>query len=160
MKPWEYKRKPVPSFSPNYDGVTDTERAPLSNKGSDGKLYDNCTYRTAFETISGGPQVVEDGDNLANYQRAGSLHLPPILLHNLMAWVAKFHELRISHPNGTTINATPEHVRDAVKLHPWGVVCDPERCLLLSWGDVPTVTLLGLRDLETGELPIPVQVAA
>jgi hypothetical protein len=104
---------------------------PLLNKGSCGKPADNGPYR-----------------------------LPPILLHNLMLWVAKYHELRLEHPGGVILNARPEHIRDAVKAHPWSVVYDPERYLLMSWGDVPHFALVGKRDLETGELLIAEQVAA
>jgi hypothetical protein len=104
---------------------------PLFNKGSGEKPTDNPCYR-----------------------------LPPTLLHNLMLWVAKYHELRLEHPNGVILNAQPHHVIEASAAYPWGVVYDPERYLLMSWGDVPRVTLLGLRDLETSELLIPERVAA
>jgi hypothetical protein len=105
--------------------------APLLNKGSGEKPSDNGLYR-----------------------------LPLILMHSLLLWVAKYHELRISHPNGVILNAQPKHVIQASEAYPWGIVYDPERYLLMSWGDVPKVTLLGLRDLETGELLIAEQVAA
>ncbi len=114
--------------------VSDQEQncpTPLFNKGSPEKAGDKVHYR-----------------------------LPPTLLHNLMLWVAKYHELRLEHPNGVILNAQPHHVIEASAAYPWGVVYDPERYLLMSWGDVPKVTLLGLRDLETGELLIAEAVAA
>lgn len=104
---------------------------PSLNKGSCGKPGDNGLYR-----------------------------LPPILLHNLMLWVAKYHELRLEHPTGLILNAQPHHVVEASEAYPWGVVYDPERYLLMSWGDVPTYALMGKRDLETGELLVAEQVAA
>lgn len=90
----------------------------------------------------------------------GGLHLPAILLENLMVWTARYHELRIQHPDGLTLNAKPEHIRDAVKLHPWGVVYSRERYQLLRWGAVPGYALQDLRDLETDEPLVPEQVAA
>jgi hypothetical protein len=104
---------------------------PLLNKGVGEKPSDNKGYR-----------------------------LPPILLHNLMSWVAKYHELRLEHPSGIILNAQPHHVVEASEAYPWGITYDPERYLLMSWGDVPTYALMGKRDLETGELLIAEQVAA
>ena len=106
---------------------------------------------------------LQDGANYqraSNFQRVGSLHLYGDLLHSLMVWIAQHQELRLERPGATVRNARPEHIRDAVKLYPWGVVYDSERRVLVTWGDVPRVTLLGLRDLETDELLIPKAVAA
>ena len=93
-------------------------------------------------------------------QSTGNMHLPAVLLENLMAWVAKYHELRVEHPTGLILNAQPHHVLGAHKQHGWGVVYNPERHLLLSWGDVPEAALVGLRDLDTGELLIPETVTS
>lgn len=91
------------------------------------------------------------------------LYLPSTMLESLMTWTEMYHELRITHPAGLTLNAKPEHVRDALKLHPWGVVHftdDAGRWLLLSWGNVPASALMGLHDLDTGALLASEQVAA
>lgn len=130
MKPWEY--------SPKLETVTKPSKPEVVQKTDDAAVAERHPWGTARPPV----------------------YLPPILLKNLMAWVAKFHELRIQHPNGITINATPEHVRDAAKLHPWGVVYDPERYLLMSWGDAPIWALMDKRGLETGKLLIPEAVAA
>lgn len=111
--------------------LRDGESAPLFNKGADKKPTDKPCYR-----------------------------LPAVLLHNLMLWVAKYHELRLEHPNGIILNAQPRHVIEASEAYPWGVVYDPERYLLLSWGDVPESALREKRNLEAGELLIAEQVAA
>lgn len=106
---------------------------------------------------------LQDGANYAharNFRNSGSLHLHGDLFLNLMVWAAQHQELHLEHPSAAVLNARPEHVRDAVKLYPWGVVYDSDRRVLVTWGDVPRVTLLGLRDLETGELLIPEAVAA
>ncbi len=112
---------------------------------------------------------LRDNDNLSPLLNKGSpekaadkvhYHLPPVLLLNLLAWVAKYHELRLEHPNGVILNAQPHHVIEASEAYPWGVVYDPERYLLMSWGDVPSYALVGKRNLETGELLIAEQVAA
>jgi hypothetical protein len=142
---------------------------PLLNKGGE-KPADKHTYHPGIETTSGGSEDVTTNDTLIDEREPGQkvcetygtlpVNLPPILLHNLMLWVAQYHELRLEHPNGVILNAQPEHVIEASEAYPWGVVYDSERYLLLSWGDVPKVTLLGLRDLETGELLIPEPVAA
>jgi len=86
-------------------------------------------------------------------------HLPPILLSNLMLWVTRYHELRLEHPTGLILDAQPHHVVEASEAYPWGVVYDPERYLLASWGDVPTYALRGKRDLETGDLLMAEQAA-
>ena len=91
------------------------------------------------------------------------LYLPAKMLESLLTWTEMYHELRITHPDGLTINAKPEHVRDALKLHAWGVVhfSDKDgRWLVLSWGNVPTHALMELHDLDTGALLIADQVAA
>ena len=91
------------------------------------------------------------------------LYLPSTMLSSLMTWTTMYHELRITHPAGLTINAKPEHVRDALKLYPWGVVHftdDGGRWLLLSWGSVPTHALRELKDLDTGTVLVSEQVAA
>jgi len=71
------------------------------------------------------------------------------LLLNLMVWAGQYQELRLEHPNGVILNARPEHI--SPELHPWGVVYDCERRVLVSWGDVPTSALRGKHDLTTGE---------
>ncbi len=145
------ERYPVPEAQ---NGPT-----PLLDKGRD-KPVDKGSYRRANETTSGGSEVVHQADNLANFQRAGTLHLYGDLLLNLMVWAAQHQELRLEHPGAVVLNARPEHIRDAVELHPWGVVYDCDRRVLVSWGDVPTYAFRGKRDLETGELLIPEAVAA
>lgn len=82
------------------------------------------------------------------------------LLVNLMTWTAKFYELRLEHPAGLILNATPEHIQTALTKHLWGVVYDAERFLLISWGNVPPHALLDKRDLTTGEVLLPEKVAA
>ncbi len=100
---------------------------------------------------------VERVPHLRNSQ---GLALHGDLLVNLLTWTAKFYELRLEHPGGLTLNAKPEHVRGALATHPWGVVYDAERLLLMSWGNVPTHALLDKRDLMTSELLLPEEVAA
>lgn len=110
--------------------------------------------------------VVKHLENAANYthgynfQNSGTLQLYGDLLLNLMVWAAQHQELRLEHPGAVVLNARAEHIREAVEAHPWGVVYDCERRVLVSWGDVPTYALMGKRDLETGELLIPEAVAA
>lgn len=130
MKPWEY--------SPKLEAVAKPSKPEVPQKTDDVVVAEGHPWEAAQPSV----------------------YLPPILLKNLMAWVAKFHELRIQHPNGITINATPEHVRDAAKLHPWGVVYDSKRYLLMSWGDAPTWALMDKRDLETDEVLTPEAVTA
>ena len=86
---------------------------------------------------------------LAREHATGGVHLPGLLLHNLMLWTARHHELRITFPDGFILNAQPHHVTEAVQAHPWGVVYDPDRYLLMSWGNVPAEELQGLRELDT-----------
>lgn len=83
----------------------------------------------------------------------------PILL-NLLRWIHKFNELTLEYPSGMTVDATPEASLDLMNTHPWGVVYDPERYLLLTWGDVPTAALLDKRDLLTDEPLVKEKVAA
>jgi hypothetical protein len=117
----------------------------------------------SFTTVAATPSlgkgvpesVTREVNQPSHNQRASNVYLPAVLLENLMAWVVKYHELRVEHPNGLILNAQPHHVRDVHEKHDWGVVYNPERHLLLSWGDVPEDALVGLHNLDTGELLIP-----
>ncbi len=91
------------------------------------------------------------------------LHIPAPMLESLLTWTRMYHELSIQHPDGLTLDATPEHVRDALAQHTWGVVYITDeggRWLILSWGAVPTHALMELNDLETEKPIIADQVAA
>lgn len=113
-----------------------------------------------LEHLARGAYGRSNGTRVSHFQRAGSLHLHGDLLLNLMVWAAQHQELRLERPGGVVLNARPEHIRDALERYPWGVVYDSDRRVLVTWGDVPRVTLLGLRDLETDEALIPEAVAA
>lgn len=180
MKAWEYRAKTSPPFSVSGEkdfqtneskshNLTSNDATELGEESS--RKSGEVNHSKVTEAFTQNQVKVPNGAqkeptpslNKGSGEKAADkvcYHLPPILLHNLMAWVAKFHELRVQHPNGLILNAQPHHVIEASEAYPWGVVYDLERYLLTSWGDVPKVTLLGLRDLETGELLIPEAVAA
>lgn len=46
------------------------------------------------------------------------------------------------------IMAKPHHLEKALRLYPWGVLCDSRDRLIGSWGDVPRKALAGLARLE------------
>lgn len=132
------------------------ESADKSSRADKHEGRDLATVVPTPSLDKGSPEsVTREVSQPSHHQRASNMHFPVVLLENLMAWVAKYHELRVEHPNGLILNAQPHHVRDAHEKHGWGVVYDPERYLLLSWGDVPEDALVSLRDLDTGELLIP-----
>lgn len=135
--------------------------APLLNKGRD-KPADKPHYHAPHETTFGCSNVTAPLhlEIAANFQNSGTLHLYGDLLLNLMGWAAQHQELCLEHPGAAVLNARPEHIRDAVKTHPWGVVYDIDRRVLVTWGNVPTSALRGKHDLETDELLLPEQVAA
>lgn len=95
-----------------------------------------------------------------NRSQSPGLTLYGDLLHSLMVWTARYHELRLERPGAVVLNARPEHIRDAAQAHPWGVVYNRERYQLLHWGDVPGYALQDLRDLEADEPLASEQVAA
>lgn len=130
MKPWEY--------SPKLETVTKPFKPEVVQKTDDVAASNRHPFETARPLV----------------------YLPAILLQNLMVWTSGHHELRVTYPGGVILNAQPHHVRDAVERHPWGVVYDSERYLLMSWGDVPTYEVQSLRDLERDELLAPETVAA
>lgn len=102
-------------------------------------------------------------DLIAALAMKRGLHLPSTMLESLMVWTRLYHDLKITRPDGLTLNATPEHVREALETHAWGVVHftdDGGRWLLLSWGSVPTHALRELKDLDTGTVLVSEQVAA
>lgn len=158
MKPWEYQAKP-PALK--------IDKQPLLTEGDE-----RSTLLLPWEEESypqpKSPEGVISNDTLnrnkgETYRNVVPVHLPLKMLESLMNWTGYYHELRITHPGGLTINAKPEHVREALNLHPWGAVYitdDVGRFLVLSWGEVPTHALRELRDLETEELLVPEQVAA
>lgn len=98
-----------------------------------------------------------------NVPRPAHLQFHGDLLHSLMVWTARYYELRLEHPGGVILNAKPEHVGDALNAHPWGVVCDQTKAVLVTWGDVPRYALMDKRDLKTEkwlEHVLPEEVAA
>ncbi len=82
------------------------------------------------------------------------------LFHSLMFWAAQWSELRLEHPDGVVLNARPEHITGAVGFHPWGVVYDQTKAVLVTWGNVPYTALVGKRDLKIWAIPVPEQEAA
>lgn len=89
--------------------------------------------------------------------------LPADLMQSLTTWRERFQQLRVEHPNGISIvfsKAPLDGVPGTVERYPWGVIYEPGRRLLMSWGDVPARALIDKRDLETGELLTPEAVAA
>ena len=82
------------------------------------------------------------------------------LLHSLMVWTGQYSELRLEHPGGVILNAKPEHVGDALNAHPWSVVYDQTKAVLVTWGNVPRYALMDKRDLKTETWLEPQEVAA
>jgi hypothetical protein len=175
MKPWEYRAKGLPPRQ-NFqiskagdhnltkqsrfenEGVGDTD--DLTSGEASALVQESCKNSEVPDQTQNSPTPLLNKGSGEKPSDKRAYHLPSILLHNLMLWVAQYHELRLEHPGGVILNAQPHHVIEASAAYSWGVVYDPERYLLMSWGDVPAYSLIGKRDLETGELLIAEQVAA
>lgn len=94
--------------------------------------------------------IKDNRDALLNHlagQAAPGLVLHGDILLNLLRWLHKFYELRLEHPDGLTLNATPEIALKLLERHEWAVLYDAERFVLLTNGDVPMSALIGKRDL-------------
>jgi hypothetical protein len=84
--------------------------------------------------------------------RVGSLDLPPVLIHSLLVWIARYHPLNVTTPQGTQLDATPEQALDALQAPAWCVIADGDGYRLISRGNVPAEVRAGLRELDSGSM--------
>ena len=105
-----------------------------------------------------------------NFQRAGTLRntatLPTSentgvtlygdLLHSLMVWVHRYHELRLEHPGGVIPEASPEQAAHHLQTSAWCVLYDETKTILATSGTVPSRVLKDKTELQTTE---PIQAA-
>ena len=81
--------------------------------------------------------------------KSPGLHLYGDLLHSLMVWVSRYHELRLEHPGGVILNARPEHAAHHLTASAWAVLYDETHTVLATAGTVPRRALAGKTTLET-----------
>ena len=100
-----------------------------------------------------------------NFQRAGTLRnsatLPTSentgvtlygdLLHSLMVWVHRYHELRLEHPGGVIPEASPEQAVHHLQTSAWCVLYDETKTILATSGTVPARVLKDKTELQTTE---------
>ena len=77
------------------------------------------------------------------------------LLHSLCVWIGRYHELRLEHPGGVTLNAKPEHAAHHLTASTWAVLYDETKTILAIAGNVPRHALTGKTELEPTQ-PEPV----
>lgn len=92
--------------------------------------------------------------------RGSSVQLHGELFHNLMVWAGQWSELRLERPGETTLSARPEYIAEAPERFRWGLVYDQTGAVLVSWGPVPRAAFIGKRDLLTGAVLLPEEMAA
>jgi hypothetical protein len=83
----------------------------------------------------------------------GGLDLAPVLIHSLLVWIARYHPLNVTTPQGTQLDATPEQALDALQASAWCVIADGEGYRLISRGNVPPEVRAALRELDSGSCP-------
>jgi hypothetical protein len=84
--------------------------------------------------------------------RVGGLDLPPVLAHSLLVWIARYHPLHVTTPQGTQLDATPEQALDALQASAWCVIADGEGYRLISRGNVPAEVRTTLAELDTSSM--------
>lgn len=70
------------------------------------------------------------------------------LLHSLMVWVSRYHELRLEYPGDTIPNATPEQAAQHLTASAWAVLYDETKTILATAGNVPRDALTGKNELQ------------
>ena len=98
-----------------------------------------------------------DATHGSNFQHAGSLPtsekigvtLYGDLLHSLMVWVHRYHELNLEHPCGIVPDARPEHAAHHLQTSAWCVLYDETKTILATAGNVPRHALGEKPELQT-----------
>ena len=79
------------------------------------------------------------------------------LLHSLMVWVHRYHELSVEHPGGVIPDASPEQAAHHLQTSGWAVLYDETKTILATAGNVPARILKDKTELHTTE-PVQAQL--
>ncbi len=83
-----------------------------------------------------------------NASQSNGLTLYGDLLHSLMVWVSRYHELTVEHPGGVILNARPKHAAQHLANSAWAVLYDGTETILATAGNVPRHALAGKPKLQ------------
>ena len=92
-----------------------------------------------------------------NASQSPGLTLYGDLLHSLMVWVHRYHELRLEHPGGVIPDASPEQAAHHLTASTWAVLYDETKTILVTSGTVPARVLKDKTELQTTE-PVQAQL--
>ena len=73
------------------------------------------------------------------------------LLHSLMVWVHRYHELRLEHPGGVILGARPEPAAHRLTASTWAVLYDETNTVLATARTVPARVIKDKAELQPTE---------